>query len=258
MECLQTYFEYKKMYDERNYKLKREIYFKAKSKKDARMKMAALKPKCMNCSRPVGSIFQRDGRNYIARCGDMKHPCNFHIHLFGGEYGKVNSSVNYYKDGIEITKEYIIIDKLQVLFNFMSESDGVDFFKENLDNFTKENMQFTTLKREYDELYFNEEREEKIQQKMTKIKGIQDRIGELYSLYKQDNNPDVLKDATTIYLSELVPEMENLQLIKYDIREMNHDEKTGISELFQRPWRLNQIEYTFGEYPKVIKFRLKR
>ena len=257
-ECLHTYFELKKEYEERIYKLKKEIYFKAPTKKAARMKMADLKPKCINCSQPVGSIFKTEGRTYIATCGDTQNPCNLDIRLFAGEYSKINSAVNYYKEMLEYTKEFIITDKLKVLFNYMSESLGVDFFKENLDTHTKENTQFTTLKKEYDELYFSEERAEKIKQKMIKIKSIQERIGELNELYKIENNPDVLKDAMHIYLNELVPEIDNLQLIKYDIREMVHNEKTGISQLFLAPWRLNQLEYTFGEYPKVIRFRKKK
>ena len=258
IECLHTYFELKREYEERINKMKHNIFARSVTKKAARMKMKDLKPKCIYCSRPVGSIFKKEERTYIATCGDIQNPCPFQIRLFTGEYNKVNEMVNNYKNIIEFAKEFIIADKLKVLFNYISEADGVEIFKENLDMYTKENMQFTALKKEYETIYFNEERSEKIKQKMVKIKGIQERIGELYDLYKIDNNPEVLKDAMTIYVSELIPEMENLQIIKYDIREMIYNENTDVSKLFQTSWRVNQIEYTFGEYPKVLKFRTKK
>ena len=114
-------------------------------------------------------------------------------------------------------------------------------------------MHLTTLKKEYDALYFSDERNEKVDVKLKKIKEIQERIGELFS--KAADNQDIIRDGMTVYIEELIPEMENLQFIKYDTRELLVDEKTA--ELYQTPGRIQQLEYTFGEYPRVIKFRLK-
>lgn len=256
-ESLRTYFEMKKEYMERVRAAKRATFISSKSKKEARVKISALKPKCSYCQRPVGSIYQNKGRSFIARCGDTKHPCPFHIELFGGEYGHVADMMEAYQRTIEFTKQAIIVDKLDVLFQYMSEKDGVEFFKDNLDYYTKQNVHFTELKREYDSLYFDEEREEKLAQKRAKIGAIQDRIRELAQLYKQEENPEVLKDAMTVYIRELVPEVNNRSIIQNETREMNVNEETKIGTLFQMGWKLNDIEYTFGEYPRVVHFKVK-
>jgi hypothetical protein len=256
-ESLRTYFEMKKAYMDGVRKNKREAFLSSKSKKEARTKISGLKPKCSYCERPVGSIYENKGRTYIARCGDTKHPCPFHIELFGGEYGQVSDMMEQYQRSIDFTKQAIIVDKLDVLFQYMSEKDGVELFKDNLDYYTKQNVHFTELKREYDSFYFDEEREEKLAQKRAKIGAIQDRIRELVQLYKQEENPEILKDAITVYIRELVPEVKNRSIIQNETREMNVNEETKIGTLFQMGWKLNDIEYTFGEYPRVVHFKVK-
>jgi len=218
--------------------------------------MKQLKPKCIQCARPVSTIFKIQDRTYIARCGDEKSPCTLDIQLFAGEYAKINEMIELYKSTVEFTKQQIISDKLGVLFKYLSEADGVELFKENLEYYTKENVHYTTLEKEYGDLYFSEERAEKILEKERKIQRIRERIGEMDVRYREDQNPEILRDAMAIYINELMPEMENLQIIKYDLREMI-DKPDGTKELFMTPWRINQLEYTFGEYPRVVKYRYK-
>jgi len=256
MECLHTFYELKKLYETRVHKIKRDIFKGSKSRKEAKMKMALLKPKCLYCERPVGSVFKTEGRTFTARCGDSNHPCAFHIELFGGEYSAVSNMLDKYSKTVELIKEGIIIDKLNVLYRFISEREGVDLFKDNLDLYTFQSVHLANIKKEYEDLYFSEEIDEKVQQKNAKILGIQDRIGELIQEYKDTENPEIMKDAITLYDRELVPEINNLQLIRWHTREITQDEKTGKFELFQRNWRPGQVEYTFGEYPRVVHFKV--
>ena len=253
-ECLQEFFRLKSLYEAKVLALKRNIFKEAKSKKEFKRKVSLLRPKCVNCDRSVGSIFENKGRTYIARCGDTAHPCGFRIELFGGEFESVKDSVERYDKLLEITKLFIIKDKLDVVFDYMTEEDGVEMFKENLDEYTKENHHFQTLKKEYDDLYFNEEDEEKLAVKKKKIAQIKERIQELFHIYKMDENPEALNDVMTAYVTELIPEINNEAFILYKIREINFDENRQLFELFQQNWRLNQLEYTFGEFPRVIHF----
>jgi hypothetical protein len=255
-ECLRTYFELKKGYQERVLRIKREVYRAAKTKKEGRMKLQTLKPKCVYCDRPVGSIFENKVRSFIARCGDKSHPCPFHIELFGGEYGNVADMMEEYERYMLITKESIITTKLDVLFKYMTEKGGVEVFKDSLDYYTKDTVHYTSLKKEYDGLYFNEEVQEKMEQKRQKIAKVQDRIGELLKTYRGDENPQTLKDAMTVYIRELLPEVQNEATLRYPTREMLIEEKKP-SILFQRSWRPHQLEFTFGEYPRVVHWKVR-
>jgi hypothetical protein len=110
---------------------------------------------------------------------------------------------------------------------------------------------------EYTMLNFNEERKEKIQKKMEHISPIQERFNDLVMKYKETDNRELLKDAMTIYINEIKPEMENLQLLKYETIEIN---KEGDHQyvMFQKEYRLSKLDFTFGSYPKVVKFRSKK
>ena len=251
-ESLHEYFEMKHAYQERVLKMKHEIFRNSKTKKEAKMKIATLKPKCVKCDRGVGTIFENKGRTFIARCGDREHPCELRIELFGGEYSPVIDMLEGYERTIEFTKEEIIKTKLDVLFQYLSEEEGVDYFKDHLDFYTKEKVHLTALKKEYDDLYFNAEREEKLLEKTRKIAKIQERVQEFMRKYQENNNPETLKDAMTIYIHELMPEIQNKETLKYETREFIYLEDVKKYELFQRGWRPNKVEYTFGEFPRVL------
>jgi len=256
-ESLQEYFRLKTAYETRNLKIKRAVFKSAKSKKEYKANLLALKPKCSQCDRPVGSIFENKGRTYIARCGDTSHPCSFHIELVGGEFEPIAYTLDKYERILEITKQFIIKDKLDVVFNYMTEAEGVEMFKANLDEYTKENHHYQSLKKEYDELYFSEEQEEKLAVKKKKIAQIKERFQEILKTYKIDENQEILNDAMTIYIQELLPEINNEAFIRYKVREINLvDEQKKVFELFQRGWRPNQLEYTFGEYPRVVHYKI--
>jgi hypothetical protein len=238
------------------YKLKKDIYRKSKTKKAAKIKMGDLKPKCIECSRPVGTIFKTKGRTYIAKCGDESSPCSLDIELFAGEYNTVSDLLDYYKKSIENTKEKIIVNKLEVVLNYILEEDGVTLFKDGIDLYSKENVHYELLKKQHDNMRFNEETHEKIRQKQQKIKEIQERMDEIYKIAATTADATItFKDAMTVYIDELLPEVENMQHIKYQTREIEEDD--GKYRVCQTPWKIHQLEYTFGEYPKVVKYRVK-
>jgi hypothetical protein len=238
--------------------MKKKVFDKAKSKKSAKKLMMELKPKCINCARPVGSIFKNEGRTYLARCGDKKHPCNFHIQLYAGEYRNLNELIASFQEYVENHKENIIKHKLDTLFNCVSEKEAVAIFKKEFDEYTESNTFLKELVNEYTQVYFNEERREKVDKKIEQIKKVQERINDLFAKYQTSHNPELLKDAMTVYVQEMKPEIENLRLLKYETMEVNKDEDTEIYTVYQTEYRLDKLDYTFGSYPKVVKFQSKK
>jgi hypothetical protein len=93
--------------------------------------------------------------------------------------------------------------------------------------------------------------------KKRKIFQIRERIEDIVKKYHIEENPEILKDAMTIYIRELIPEIQNRDILQYPTREIDFNEKTEQYTLFQRNWQKNQFEYTFGEYPRVIHYKVK-
>jgi hypothetical protein len=239
----------KQSYEKSVYDTKKREYRKAPTKKMARQMIAQIRPKCVNCKRPVGSIFETNERTYLARCGDAKNPCDFDIKIHAGEFGNLNQLYKDFSEECQTIKQEIIMQKMDTLFQYIDEKTAVQKFKTQLESFTQTNTFLKELEQEYNSIYFNEDQKEKIENKLQKISEIQERFRQLLIEYKKQDNEMVLKDAMHIYVNELTPEIKNLQHMKYATLEMD-----GYT-LVRKPYTLSQTDFTFGDYPKVIKFK---
>jgi hypothetical protein len=92
LEGLNTYYKMKSEYEEANLKNRNKIMKNQNlSWKEKRTEYKKLKPKCINCKRPVGSIFSsvynpdENGRKLMAVCGDRANPCPLNITINLGE-----------------------------------------------------------------------------------------------------------------------------------------------------------------------------
>ena len=256
MESLNTYFEMKTSYEEKVHAMKKKVFKHSTSKKVTKKLIAELKPKCINCNRPVGSIFSNKERTYSARCGDVKQPCDLNIQIFAGEFGLLDKLLSSFQQEIQDKKEAIIKQKLDTLFNYIGEQESIAIFKKDLEEYTEVNTFLKELTNEYTDIYFNEKRKENIEKKMEHIDRIRERFNDLLVKYSQTDNPELLKDAMTVYVSEIKPEIDNLQMMKYETMEINKEGDKYV--MFQKEYRLSKLDFTFGSYPKVLKFRSKK
>lgn len=245
-ENLLKYFEMKSNYENKLYDKKKEVYRKAAqegNKKKARKMVQQVKPVCVNCNRPVGTLFKTHDRHYIARCGDETNPCSLNIKLFAGEYENLNYLLQFFRDSVEIHKEDIIKHKLNILFQLLGEKEGLKFFNKEFKEYSESEMFLKELMNEYNSIYFNEEKQEKINKKMTQINKIQEEMNELIDHYKQTNNKNNLHDALQKYINELMPERKNLQILKYPTMEMELDIKSGKHVLYQKGYTIHQVDF---------------
>jgi len=86
VESLHQYFRIKNAYETNLYVLKKKIYKDSPNKKIGKKRLLEIKPKCIHCARPVGTIFSLTDNRYKAICGDTNNPCNLNIEIYKGEY----------------------------------------------------------------------------------------------------------------------------------------------------------------------------
>jgi len=251
-EALDTYFELKRNYERAAYNLKKNMFERATSKKAGKELVKQVKPKCVNCRRPVGSVFTIEKRTYIAKCGDTKNPCNFHIKLYAGSYDNLVDLLDAFHTYTEDAKDTIMKQKLDTLFNYVSESRSVQLFKKHFEDYTEMATYLKELTDEYNDIYFNEESALKIEKKKGEIFKIQERIKDLFQKYKEYEKPEVLQDAMAIYKDELKPEIANLRILQYAVYEMIDNGTDSI--LMQDKVPLGKRDFTFGSFPNVIQF----
>jgi hypothetical protein len=234
---------------------KHKIFEKYENKKMASKKAALVKPKCIKCRRPVGSIFSCSSSGYSAICGDKNKPCELNIKLSRGDSKPIEVLVNLFKESIDDTKNEIIRQKMDTLFSYISENQSAQLFTKKIQEYNNDSKLFANNLSLYNDLYNNQHKAEMIQKKNAIIHDIHKKIREMIDEYKKTEHKETLKTAIDIYIRDLTPEIDNLRRLKYEINEMIEDDE-GNDVLYQREVALSKLEYTYGEHPIVSKFKM--
>ena len=258
-DALQTYFRLKHDYETDLLKRRRIAFKKAKTRKNGILRSQRVLGKCVHCKRNVGTVFRTDSNGYYASCGDTSQACTLDIKLLRGQFSPNEQFLYLFREQIEQEKDGIIRQKMDSLFSYVSEETAVKDFKQLLTAYKETSELFHGFFDRHQEIFYNTKRGELLQEKKTKIQEIQAQIKSIVDEYKKSGNllanasyggvTGLLKSAMEIYVRDLMPEIENLRRLKYEIMEMNGD------VLVQREVGLNQTEYTFGDPPTAARFR---
>jgi hypothetical protein len=279
MDALHDYFKMKTKY-ETNYLLqKKEAYEKGSTKKSKRKLVLRVIPKCINCNGVGGTLFENRDQIYYAKCSS-KTPCNLNIQLENGLCYNTHSTLGIEKNELDQIKSKMIIQKLNNIFNYEKEEASIKLFKEYLEQYNYYNKEYLEMLEQYNTMYNDPIREVKIKAKQQQIYDIMDSIKELIEQYKKDGNSDLLKSAIDIQVKELNPELHNLQVLKYEVMEMDFRSQKGllktggiqggeedqeesktssssdemVAVLTQRYSNIHKIQHCFGGNPKVLKY----
>jgi len=153
---------------------------------------------------------------------------------------------------------------LDTLFNYVNENKAISIFKKELEDYNFTSGMYKQLYEKNIELYNDPIRKELITKKENEISKLMETMNKLLEEYEKTNNKEILRNAVEIQVKEIIPEMENLRRLKYELMEM--DNKTtnagGFGKsiidvkcnLIQRYANLSRYDHTFGEEPSVVKF----
>jgi hypothetical protein len=281
-EALNIYFKFKNKYENELYDARREAHkeiFRWKTLlkssphtdtdnrkilknylKVANQKMLGIKPRCINCKRPVGTVFSQgkiDSR-YTMTCGDPNPAtrCKLDITIFNGEFSTLEYAVNLFKEEIDDLKDTIIHQKLDTLFNYVSEEESVKLFKTELQNYTETSEIYKNILNTYNHVYNNDQKKEQITKKLGEVFKLIEYNRELLAEYNKTQNTEILKTVMELQIKEIAPEIRNLRILKHEIMEMD-SEYSGNStqhKMVRHPITLEKMEFLTGEPPRVLKF----
>jgi hypothetical protein len=244
--AVNKYYALKMKYQSGINSLKKKITSELKKKHNAFIR---LKIKCVNCGRPVKSIFQTiynektGSRSLIAKCGDVVSPCGLKININVGYCEMLPDSIILYENMLSKIKNDIIKEKNNALFGYITNEQAISNFNKMKDDVTE----FTETLETYYYLYLNTKPNKEY------IDNLQYKVYKLINTIKQQvksNNPE---NAVDIYLSELNPILMKLMKLKYHMNVVEFDEKTEVYTLVQRVTTLSDFEQLYGE-PKIISY----
>jgi hypothetical protein len=256
-EALARYFQLKHQYESSIFAKKKEMYkMSTKPKKIKMQELKSLKPACINCRRPVGTIFKRKDERHLVICGDAKQPCHLKIELYTGRFSDNETLMYDFKEHVEDLKDKIIQQKLDTLFNFVNEKTAVEEFKKELNNYNETNIMLKELTDKYNDNYHNLQKNELIHKKREVIYRYIENVRSLLKEYENSENRELLKTAVQLQVEKLFPETENLRRLMSEHMEMTTDKEYINHYLFKNQVALSKNDFTFGEPQRVIHFRM--
>lgn len=261
VKSMHDYFALKAKYEKREIADRHDLMYdaimvKKQGKLQARKLAKRFRPKCVNCKRPVGTVFNMRENRLMAYCGDKREPCALKINIFKSEFENDDKYAKYNTSTLTEIKEQIIRQKMDVLFNYASEEKTVAKFKDLIEDY---NLYSSIKKLDLDmreEKRFNVHKREIIKTKMAKIAEIKATMNTHMDEYADTGNRDELNTAMNIYIREYIPEIESARLMKYEVTEMiiKDEEPSGVRVLNQCTASLRRLETLVGEGPKVLKY----
>jgi hypothetical protein len=248
VEALDNYFRIKQKYESELLTDKRKAFSKGKTKKDAIRRSQSVIPKCLNCRKPGGMSFKTTSDGYTASCGNSQNPCKFNIELTRGSYVLSELYLDTIDEIMDDIKQIIVKQKMDALFEYISEDTAARAFKETMKRYEQDGYLYNEEMKNFNQLYNNAKQADDIKKRQVIIYNINQKIKMLTEEYKENGTTSILKVVVNIYQTELLPELENLRRLKYDVMEMIDD------RLVQLEVHPSREEVNDSEEPTVKKF----
>jgi hypothetical protein len=255
IEALNIYFKMKNEYEEINTKLRKKIIKeKGLSWKEKRAEFKKLKPKCVVCKRPVGTIFsnmynpEENGRKLMAVCGDRIDPCPLNIVInLGQTTTYLNDSYSLEKEIISL-KNRIIKDKNDQIFGYISLEDAVKNFEDVKEELNLTLSNYELVLESYMNVVDNKIKNDSVQKEQISIYQDIQSIKDYISQYDRGENLQFIHDAVEIYVNQLTPKIENLNKLRFSYRDVVYDSDDDTYHFIQKQYTIDEIETNYAEH----------
>ena len=210
-------------------------------------------PKCINCKRKGGTVFERRrDAVLIALCGVSTIPCDLNIEIRLGDNADQADTIKYFEETAQKIKDDIMKLKLDTLFNYVSEDYSVEMFTKlsNSLNDPSITKYLSEYKQFYDSQYYNPETNKIIKDTMSGIYNKLADIRRILDEYRKNGaNRSMLADIGQLQL-EIDTDTKMIRRLKYPVIEMIQDSHSNSRKLIQKTYEIhNFIE------PEVVRFQ---
>lgn len=219
------------------------------------------KRKCINCKKPVGTIFKVDQKQLVALCGASQNPegeippCNLNIKIIKGDVVELPNYVKELREKHKQLVNAIIKVKYNLLFKYASEEETVTEFEKEREEFDKTTTLFDLYKTKLIQITSLLEKRERISltdlQIFEFIKEIKENVEESI----QSGNLQLLKDGVELYIHRLLDILKENSNLKYSYQAIEHQED-GTFHLVQIPYTQSETEAVIGDGFKVSSLKM--
>ena len=248
LDDLNMYFKLKNKYEKQWQLTKRKNLRSLKNKREGKNKIKMLEKKCVQCRKKGGTLFEYSENVYKAKCNASENKCSLNIEIKPAKYFIYDQFEKITDKKLEIIKDKIIKNKLNLLFDLENEDVALGEFNNLKEEFKKESeiMKFINTHK-YEELYtvpssekVNEEdskkneedskknEEDKKEKRIYKtdkisklVRTLDDNINIFKNLLKdyrlsKSLNHQILQNAMNNYIYNILPTLKDKRELEYD------------------------------------------
>jgi len=261
LEQLNDYYKLKSNYENSLDKEKNQILKNTDlSWKEKRREYKELKYKCINCRRPVGSIFSTryDDKQFTrvlkAKCGDLQNPCDLDIIINVGYYDSLPHIIQVDKTDLEELKLNIIKEKNNLLFNYISTEKALENFDKNKTEIMEITSSFELSSQRLFSIEDDPKKQEEISRLQTEYYILVNEIKGIIKEFEKTNNTQLVHDAVLIYVNQLSSKIKEILNLKYVNNYVDYHEDDDTYHLIQDKYNIKTMEYDYYGEPNVEKF----
>ena len=227
-----------------------------------------LKPKCINCKRPGGTIFstnfypekyeenkyEGEFRQLKAICGIITDPCNLNITLNVGSIVSIPSILKTLEKEIVELKNTIIDDKNKLLFGYITTEQALEKFNDIKDLVDHNTSTLQLYIDEYYKIVDNKDISDLLREDIEKSYLLIIEIKECMKNFNLENNNQYVNDAVNIYTYQLKPLLEKIMRLKYKENMVWYNDNDNTYNLIQKKYTHTNLEYNQGSKLEVLTY----
>jgi len=261
-EALNEFYKLKNKYESDYNKDKQKIIKnKGLSWKEKRNEYKELKPKCINCKRPVGTIFSvkhlgkenEDSRELKAICGSLTEPCNLNITINPGVTYNIMTHIRELEKDNDDYKNEIIEYKNKLLFGYTTTERAVEKFDKTKEAINDINFLLNFNYEQLFEIVDNKSENERKKKLQEELYIYIDQIKQCMKDFDATTNVQFVRDAVVIYVNQMQPKIDELFQLKYKVNLVEYDESDATYRLIQKKYGIANLEDDYVE-PSVVSF----
>ena len=256
--AINNYYKLKKQYEKPYNKFINDLLKNEElNNNEKKIKVSEYKNKCVNCKSLGGTIFNKQGNNLIVYCGNQDNPCKLNIHLQRGHYDNIYNILDNINQNINHNKIETIKTKYNFLFGFTNEETTIKNFNLLKTKIVSDVKNYQDVFQKFILLINNQEKKGKIFNETKKILSLIDSFKILIKQYEDTKENNYLKEATELYIDNIVKTANSIRNNKYIRNEIIHDEDEKTYHLIQKSYNAEELLLLIpGSKNKIINYKL--
>lgn len=262
-EALNEYYKLKSKYESQITVNKKKIIKSSLSKREMKQEYKKLKPKCIHCRRPCGTIFStvyvpetakiEPYRELKALCGNMADPCNLNIVIRLASVTLITETLDFFQKELKENSNDIIMDKNKLLFGILTTEKVLEKFDSIKEHIQILNSFYSDYLESYNKIVDNPEKQEELNEAITNSYIEIQKIKDCIKSMNDSDNTQYARDAVEIYVTSLMPIMKKIQKLKYSENYVWYNDYTNTFNLIQEKYSIDDLSF-YGSKDTVVAF----